>query len=85
MKESRPITDLQVNATTVRLTGERASTKVKDSRADQHITAHRTMAVISATSTSSNSTSSPSGMPRRFMTLKDRELLVSKGSARTSV
>jgi hypothetical protein len=43
------------------------------------------MAVISATSTSSNSTSSPSGMPRRFMTLKDRELLVSKGSARTSV
>ena len=86
VKESRTVTDVQVNACngeTVHLTGElREDTKVHDSRVDQHIKANLTgsgdlgneykfeLDVQSKWDTASMT-----------MTLKDRQVLVSKGSA----
>jgi hypothetical protein len=84
VKATRTVTDVQVNVCngeTVHLTGElREDTKVKDSKVDQHITAHLTgsgdlgneykfeLDVESKWDTASMT-----------MTLKDHELLVSKG------
>jgi hypothetical protein len=86
VKESRSVTDVQVNACngeTVHLTGElREDTKVKDSRVDQHIKANLTGSgdlgneyKVELEVTSKWDTASMT------MTLKDRQLLVSKGSA----
>jgi len=84
VKETRTVTDVQVNicnGETVHLTGElREDTKVKDSKVDQHIKANLTgsgnlgnehkfeLDVKSKWDTASMT-----------MTLKDRELLASKG------
>ena len=84
VKESQTVTDVQVNVCngeTVHLTGElREDTKVKDSKVDQHIKVH-----LTGSGDLGNEYKFELDVKSRWdiasmtMTLKGRELLVSKG------